>query len=320
VVDVMSHSLGTVAVNPEGTAYVNDVVVRRNVPIPAENARSYLHATHGGANDRLEVYLTQGESPAPLDCTILGKYVFTGIVPSDAEVTVDVRISYDANGVVQVGAVQRDTRHSLAMTVEPVPDDLSWLGRPPGARDPQSEAEPVTVYLLIDASASMAGGPMLEAQNAARAFLSRCDFTTIQVGLIAFTDQVTLMTEATDHERRLNAAVARLEADGTTNLTDALAMARERLTNVYQRTRYVVILTDGYPDAPESAAEQAATARAEGIEIVAIGTGAADVEYLRRLSSTEEGTIFAKQGDLVRTFGHIARMIAEGGRALRVVS
>ena len=251
---------------------------------------------------------------------MLGKYVFTGIVPSDAEVTVDVRISYDANGVVQVGAVQRDTGHNLPMSVEPVPDDLSWMGRPPGARDPRAEVGAVTIYLLIDVSASMAGGPLLEAQNAARAFLSRCDFTTTQVGLIAFTDQVTLMTEATDHERRLNAAVARLEADGTTNLTDALAMARERLTNVYHRTRYVVILTDGYPDAPESAVEQAATARSEGIEIVAIGTGAADVDYLRRLSSTESGTIFAKQGDLVSTFGHIARMIAEGGRSLRVVS
>lgn len=320
VIDVMSHSLGAVAVNPEGTAYVNDVVVRRNVPIPAEDSRSYLHATHGGANDRLEVYLTQGESAAPLDCTILGKYLFTGIVPSDAEVTIDVQISYDANGVVQVGATQRDTGHALAMTVEPVPDDLSWLGRPPEAREHPSGGEPITVYLLIDASASMAGGPMLEAQHAARAFLERCDFTTTQVGLIAFSDQVTLMTEATDHVRRLNAAVDRLDVEGTTNLTDALTMAREQFVNVYHRTRYVVILTDGYPDAPESAVEQAATARAEGIEIVAIGTGAADVEYLRRLSSTEAGTIFARQGELVRAFGHIARVIAEGGRALRVVS
>ena len=100
--DVMSHSLGTVAVSPDGSAYVNDVVIRRNLPIPAENTKSYLHATHGGANERLEVYLTQGESTRPLDCTVLGKYVFSGIQATDAEVTVDVGMSYDANGVVQV--------------------------------------------------------------------------------------------------------------------------------------------------------------------------------------------------------------------------
>ena len=127
----MSHSLGTIAVSPDGSSYVNDIVIRRNLPIPARNTKSYLHATHGGANTRLEVYLTQGESAWPLDCTILGKYVFTGIHATDAEVTVDVGLSYDANGVVQVQAVQRDTGHRLAMTVEPVPDDLSWLGRPP---------------------------------------------------------------------------------------------------------------------------------------------------------------------------------------------
>ena len=131
VTDVMSHSLGTIAVSPDGSAYVNDIVIRRNLPIPASNTKSYLHETHGGSNTRLEVYLTQGESSTPLDCTILGKYVFDGIHATDAEVTVDVGLSYDSNGVVQVQAVQRDTGHRLPMTVEPVPDDLSWLGRPP---------------------------------------------------------------------------------------------------------------------------------------------------------------------------------------------
>ena len=132
VTDVMSHSLGTVAVSPDGSS------LRQRHPDPPQHAdpgartpRSYLHATHGGANTRLEVYLTQGESTSPLDCTILGKYVFTGIHATDAEVMVDVGMSYDANGVVQVQAVQRDTGHRLALTVEPVPDDLSWLGRPP---------------------------------------------------------------------------------------------------------------------------------------------------------------------------------------------
>ncbi|GAC1450019.1 MAG: Hsp70 family protein [Isosphaeraceae bacterium] len=319
VLDVMSHSLGTVAVNPEGSAYLNDIVIRRNLPIPAENVRSYLHATHGGANTRLEVYLTQGESTIPLDCTVLGKYVFSEIRPTAEEVTIDLGMSYDANGVVQVQATQRDTGQVLPLVVEPVPDDLSWLGRPPAHTETGASLEPVTIYLLIDVSASMAGAPLLEAQSAARAFLDRCDFTMTEVGLIAFSDQVTLMADATDHVRRIQAAIARLEADGSTNLSDALTLARERLV-IVQRTRYIVILTDGYPDAAEDAVEQAGLARAMGIEIVAIGMGSADREYLRRLSSTEAGTIFAGQGELVGTFGHIARVIAEGGRALRTIS
>jgi molecular chaperone DnaK (HSP70)/uncharacterized protein YegL len=316
VQDVMSHSLGTVAISPDGTAYVNDIVIRRNLPIPAENTKSYLHATHGGANDRLEVYLTQGESAQPLDCTILGKYAFSGIQPTDAEVTIDIRMSYDANGVVQVAATQRDTGHALTMTVEPVPDDLSWLGRPPVTHAERGGPEPTRVYLLIDVSSSMAGFPLVEAQTAAREFLDRCDMTHMEVGLISFSDQVTLQAEATDNVRKLQAAIGRLEADGTTNLTGALELASERLADT-DRIRYIVILTDGYPDAPESAVEQATVAQGTGVEIVAIGMGDADRDYLRRLASSEEGSIFAHAGELVQTFGHIARVISEGGRALR---
>ncbi len=319
VQDVMSHSLGAVAISPDGSAYVNDIVIRRNLPIPVENTRSYLHATHGGANAKLEVYLTQGESPQPIDCTILGKYVFSGIQATDAEVTIDLNMSYDANGVVQVRAHQRDTQHALAMTVEPVPDDLSWLGRPPVTHAEPAGPEPCRVYLLIDVSASMAGFPLVEAQTAAREFLDRCDFTRMEVGLISFSDQVALMAEATDNVRRVQSALFRLEADGTTNLTDALQMARTHLAEA-DRTRYVVILTDGYPDAAESAVVEAQETRELGIEIVAIGMGDADRDYLRRLASTEEGSIFAHAGELVQTFGHIARVIAEGGRALRKLS
>jgi molecular chaperone DnaK (HSP70) len=319
VTDVMSHSLGTIAVSPDGSAYVNDIVIRRNRPIPAADTKSYLHATHGGANTRLEVYVTQGESLAPLDCAILGKYVFDTIQATAAEVTVDVKLSYDSNGVVQVHALQRDTACRLPVTVEPVPDDLSWLGRPPDASRAELEPERIRVLLLIDVSASMTGQPLSEAQTAAREFLSKCDFTTTEVGLVSFSTLIALQTPATSNVRRLQAAVHRLEAEGSTNLTDALEMARGQLVSG-DRRRYIVILTDGYPDAPESAVEQAAAARQAGIEIVAIGTGDADRDYLRRLASSEQASIFARSGELVSTFGHIARVIAEGGRALRVVS
>lgn len=318
IIDVNSHSLGAVAVSDDGSRYVNDIIIRKNVPIPAENTKPYMLATHGGTNDRLEVYLTQGESDRPSDCSILGKYVFSGIAPTREEVAVDVGMSYDANGVVQVHATQRDTGRELAMTVEAVPDDLSWLDRPPGTTTEARSSEPVRIYLLIDVSSSMAGPPLEEAQEAARAFLDRCDFTAAQVGLIAFSDQVTMQAEATDNVRKVLAAVGRLEADGTTNLTDALHLAREYLA-AKDRTRYIVVLTDGYPDAPESAVWEAAETREEGIQIVAIGTGDADREYLKRLSNTDEAAIFAKSGELVTTFGHIARVISEGGRGLRIL-
>ncbi|WP_337174748.1 Hsp70 family protein [Paludisphaera sp.] len=317
VVDVMSHSLGVVAVSADGKSYVNDVVIRRNVPIPADQVRSYMHATHGGANTRLEVYLTQGESAAPLDCAILGKYAFEGIAATDAEVAVDVGLSYDADGVVQVRAVQRDSGHRLKMTVEPVPDDLSWLAEPPRAAE-EVAAGKTRVMLLIDGSSSMMGEPLAEAQNAAREFLDRCDFTRMEVGLISFASHVAMQCGLTNNARRLSAAIHRLEAEGSTALADALEMARGALVADDAR-RYIVLLTDGFPDAAEAAVEQAEAAKRQGIEVVAIGMGAADSEYLARLASGEAASIFVHGGELVQTFGHIARVIAEGGRSMRII-
>ena len=315
----MSHSLGAVAITPDGSRYGNDVILRRNQPIPSSASKPYAHATRGGRNDTLEVYLTQGESDRPLDCSVLGRYVFSGIQATDAEVTIDVALRYDRDGVVQVEATQRDTRHRLALRVEPVPDDLSWLGLPPRPDAPAAPPDPVRIMLLVDVSASMAGAPLFEAQEAAREFLDKCDFTRTEVGLISFSDQVTLQAEATDNARKVRAAIDRLDADGTTDLGGALELARHRLNHL-DRTRYVVLLTDGYPEAPEAAVGEAIKARNDGIEIVAIGTGDADLAYLQRLASTEAGTIFAPGGELVGTFGHIARMIAQGGRSLRQLS
>ena len=315
IADVMAHSLGTVAVSPDGSRYCNDIILPRNRAIPASQGKPYAHATMGGRNDTLEVYLTQGESDRPLDCSILGKYVFSGIQNTDVEVTVDVALSYDRDGVVQVEATQRDTRHRLALRVEPVPDDLAWLGLPPRAAAAPA-LDPIRIMLLMDVSASMAGEPLFQAQSAAREFLDKCDFTRTEVGLVSFSDQVVLQTEATDNARKVRAALDRLEADGTTDLGGAIELARHRL-NRLDRLRYMVILTDGYPDAPEATVLEAVRARGDGIEIVAIGTGAADLAYLQRLASTEAGSIFAPGRELVGAFGHIARMIAQGGRSLR---
>jgi len=317
--DVMSHSLGTVAVNEEKSAYINDIIIPKNRPIPQSETKRYRHTTHGGANDRMEVYVTQGESRAPLDCSILGKYVFTEIESTAEEVEIDVALSYDQNGVVQVVGVQRGTGRTLPMHVEPVPDDLSWLGRPPQETQLDQPGGPIVVYLLLDASSSMAGEPLKEAQEAARGFLDQFDFRHSRVGLIAFSSQAALLAEATDNPRRLLAAIGRIDADGSTNLTEALGIARRELEQA-EGTRYVVLLTDGYPDSPGSAFHEADQAKSAGTEIVAIGIGEADIDYLRKLSSTEAGSIFAQRGQLVSTFGHIGQVIAEGGRSLRVTT
>ena len=256
VTDVMSHSLGTIAVSPDGSAYVNDIVIRRNLPIPARNTKSYLHETHGGANARLEVYLTQGESTDSARLHDPGQVRLRRHPADRSEVTIDVGLSYDSNGVVQVQAVQRDT-------APPAADDRragprrSLVAGPPARDVRRGAAARADPRLPADRRVGEHDRP------AAGRGPDRRARVPVEVRLHDHGGRPDLVLDAGrapvagDEQRaRLHAAVHRLEAEGSTNLTDALEMARGQLV-AGDRKRYIVILTDGYPDAPESALEQA---------------------------------------------------------------
>ena len=102
IVDVMSHSLGAVAISPDGSRYCNDIIIGRNQPIPTSASKPYVHSTMGGRNDTLEVYLTQGEATGRSTARSWVVMSSREFRPTDAEVTVDVAMSYDRDGVVQV--------------------------------------------------------------------------------------------------------------------------------------------------------------------------------------------------------------------------
>lgn len=131
-IDVMSHSLGMVAENEDCSRYINSIIIPKNKPIPFSATRSYELKTHERIENKFNVFLLQGESQSPLDCTVLGNYVFSGINHiSEKAAGITVAYSYDMNGVVNVEAREESTGRMLPCTVDPVPDDLSWLDRPP---------------------------------------------------------------------------------------------------------------------------------------------------------------------------------------------
>src|SRR5262249_17989728 len=66
--DVVAHSLGMIAESPDGTRYVNSVLLPRNLTIPCEERRPYQFPLRGDGTDVLEVFLTQGETTDPASC------------------------------------------------------------------------------------------------------------------------------------------------------------------------------------------------------------------------------------------------------------
>jgi molecular chaperone DnaK (HSP70) len=298
--DVMSHSLGTVAVNEDRSAYVNSIMIPKNTPIPSGNTKSFiLHA------EEQEVYVLQGESAKPWECNILGKYVFSG--PSlrrGSQSIVNVTYAYDENGVVQVSATVKDGG-PLVLRVEPVPEDMSWLREAP--QEAQSAAlRNVTVYLVIDLSGSMDGEPIKEASKAAISFAERLDLQRFSVGILTFADSVNELLRPSRNLWEIKhhlKTLPKLVYGGTSGDSFRKILS---LYNGDERC-FVVVLTDGEWEHQGRAIKDAEKCKARGIEIIAMGFSNADYEFLKRIATSDENALFTDLGKLKASFSKIAQ-------------
>lgn len=313
--DVIAHSLGMIAENADGTRYVNSVLIRKNLPIPAKQQRPYRFRVHGTGENLLEIFLTQGETDDPRDCAYLGRYVVTGFGPGDGPTVVDIGYEYDHNGVVHVSAVDNSTTRPLLVTIDAVPPNVAerFLDPPPT----EGRREHATVYLAIDLSGSMSGHPLAESQRAAREFARQCDLSRTSVGLIGFSDEVELLQAATQNTTELEAAIRRLRvgATGVGNAGDPFDALHELMGHA-PGLRYAVVLADGVWYDQDRAVDRARRCHESGIETIAIGFGDADRDFLLRIASSSEQGLFTDLSRLTEAFGTIAQELTEnaGGR------
>jgi len=310
--DVMSHSLGLVAENDDRSRYINSIIIEKNTAVPSSQTRPFQIRTGMNRENTVEVYMLQGESDAPLECSILGKYIFSDIQHTrDRTAILDVQYSYDKNGVVSVSATQQQTGKELPLTVEPVPADMSWLSQPP----PEEEEEMfnhLSIFLVLDVSYSMEGAPLREAKQAAKEFVKECDLAHMSVGVAEFGGSARVIIPPSQNAKKINKAVDQLTLNGTTNMTAGIAAAHHQLKKV-DSLRYIVLLTDGMPNNKSSAANASSAAQEDGIEIISIGTGGADKHYLKRISSSDTNCLFAQSGSVVAAFSKIAQTLTRSG-------
>jgi molecular chaperone DnaK len=312
-VDVTNHSLGMIALNNPRTAYINSIILPKNQPIPCAQTRPFKLRTQEGPENRLEIYMTQGETPSPADITYINKYVVTGIPhQASGEAILDIQYAYDKSGTVHVSGNVRNSKKPLIVTTEPLPPDLPdrFLGFP----EPEYAAEPVTLYIAIDLSGSMSGEPLRSAKIAAEEFLTRVDLTHCSVGIMAVADTTATKLEASQNAREISRAINSLSIGevGGGNDADPFDEAYELLSRVAGR-RFIIVLADGVWSNQQRAIEKARRCHKAGIEVVAIGFGGADKTFLRSIASSDEGSFFTSMEGLRETFGSIAQAITETG-------
>jgi molecular chaperone DnaK len=307
--DVTSHSMGMIAESATRDRYVNSILIPRNLPIPARQSKPFqVKTTRSGAE--VSVYVTQGESEDPANCSYVGKYRITGIPPSSGAAILDISYQYDLDGVVKVDATLRPDGRALNVEKHPAPDDMSWVTGSP--KDQQVAVEHTTVYAAIDLSGSMSGKPLSDSQAAILGFINNIDLAHASVGLIRFADEVKTDIQGSQNNKALSKAIHswKIGDVGGGNAAHPFDEALSFLKNEKGR-RLLVVLTDGVWYDQPTAIKAAKKCHQAGIEVIALGFGGADKAFLKEIASADSSALYQSSGELISAFEQIAQVVVE---------
>ncbi len=167
---------------------------------------------------------------------------------------------------------------------------------------------PAIVYLLVDCSESMSGEKIIQAKQGALDFAQTAIGKGYLVGLIKFDDSAQLICEPTRKASLIATGIEKFMATGSTNLTEALRLASERLLKK-KGYRAAVVATDGCPNDPNSVLEVAEEMKKDKIEVLAISTEDADQNFLSKLVSRKDLNLKVEKNEFRRGMDMIARKL-----------
>lgn len=313
--DVISHSLGLIAENCDRSKYINTIIIPKNKRIPTSEMRPYQIKTGRKIKNELEIYVTQGESELIGECKVIGKYIFSNIdfVQNGISI-IDIEYKYNENGIVQIGAIQRETGKKLIMTEVDLPKDMSWIDREPVKEE--FVIPHLSVVIAVDLSGSMSGGPLIEAQKAATEFIEKLDLSNTSVALMPFADRVIVNQELTQNANKLLSGIknwSELMEKGTVGYGNSTHPFNDalRLLKDHEDPRFVIVLADGVWSYQELAIKSAKLCADDCIEIIAIGFGGADETFLKAIATSDENALFTNLEGLVTSFSKIAQVLTE---------
>ena len=182
------------------------------------------------------------------------------------------------------------------------------LKSPDGMVEDIARPRNASAYLLVDCSSSMEGTKLAQAQEGSMEFAKGAVTKGYSVGLIQFASEAKLLQEPTRGISALYPHVEKLMANGSTNMTDGIKMAIERLGTI-DGLRAIVVVTDGMPDDPKTTLNTVQQAKERGIDVIAIGTDDADRDFLNKLASRADLAAKVSRDKLGQSIASAAKLL-----------
>jgi molecular chaperone DnaK len=307
--DVCSHSLGMVAINEETRELRNSIIIPKNTNIPCEVSKDDYWTSSPNQTEIDVIVLQGGEDSDPRNSKVRDAYEVYDIPTSPTgKKQIRVTFKYNVDGVIKVEA--KDVESNKILPKRKKVEEIDW----DALETPEPVVMPMDIALVIDCSWSMNGEDIDEAKNAASRFLDNIDPSS-QVGLVSFGNpEAHIQMELTHEYSQLRREIEKLEADGTTPMTKAIALTRKEVLVNSQNNNVLILLTDGHPDSADTTMTEAENAKQQGIQIITIGVGdGVDNDYLMLVASTPEVYYFVEESvQLESTFTTIAsRLVTE---------
>jgi Ca-activated chloride channel homolog len=178
---------------------------------------------------------------------------------------------------------------------------------------PTPRSTPQSIVMLIDTSASMSQENRIsEAKSAALDFIQGRDLSKDKLAVVNFGQTINTVSPLATDANTLNSAIEGLTTNGYflcptgvvrcgTPMDRGIEVAANNLQSV-RTNRNILLFTDGMPDDSSATLSAAEAARRQKINLIAVATAGADVNYLAQLTGDPKLVFYAQSGQFDRAF------------------
>lgn len=222
------------------------------------------------------------------------------------------------------------TRSTKEVSVDRIPCGGTFQVTLSLTAEPDIQANPTDIALILDRSGSMAGVPLAQLKLGAKQFIDIIEEATdgvadgqigggSHIGIVSFATTATQNTQMITSVAELRAAVDALTAGGSTNHADAFTKGLQLFDPASGNAKVMVMFTDGVTTAGEPAGPVAEAAKAQGVTIYIIGlngSGGIDADALKAWASDPDSTHLAitpNPEELEKLFEDLAETIVSPG-------